>query len=196
MKSLLQFIYEANAVGSKFEKKTADMINQWLKKNNLQKKYDVRRFQSVFEDKKGRDEDYSDILVENIKTGEKFFIECKEADRSNVINMQFDIRESGKLVPVKSVGRTELDEAELETVQPFIDKISGSNEFKNFIDFLNTKNNLISNHIPYDYYFGKIKDCDKILNKLIKKYNSLVRSGGVESDCKEFDVNNIRNSTK
>ena len=44
MKTFLTFLFEANAVGSKFEKKTADMINEWLKKNKLQKHYDVRRF--------------------------------------------------------------------------------------------------------------------------------------------------------
>lgn len=194
MRTFLTFLFEANAVGSKFEKQTADMVNMWLKKNNLQKQYDVRRFQSVFENKKVRDEEYSDILVENLKTGEKFFIECKEADRSNVINMQFDIRESGKLVPVKSAGRKELDETELNDVQPFIDIISNNDEYKTFIDFLNTENNLLDGICPAEYYFKRNKNSD-VLSKLIKQYNALVKHGGVEADCKTFDIKNIRKST-
>lgn len=32
MRTFLTFLFEANAVGSKFEKQTADMVNMWLKK--------------------------------------------------------------------------------------------------------------------------------------------------------------------
>lgn len=111
------------------------------------------------------------------------------------MNMQFDIKKSGKLVPVKSVGRKELNETELNDIQPFIDVISNNDEYKAFIDFLNTENDLLNGICPAEYYFGKNDDCDQTLQKLIKQYNALVKHGGTEADCKTFDQSNIRKST-
>ena len=88
-------IAEANAIGSDFEQKTADMVSKWLVKNNLAKKYSAKRYQRLSEDDGARDEDFSDVVVEERKTGEKFFIECKEFERSNVLNLQFDIKTDG-----------------------------------------------------------------------------------------------------
>ena len=93
--SFMAFIAEANAIGSDFEQKTADMVSKWLVKNNLAKKYSAKRYQRLSEDDGARDEDFSDVVVEERKTGEKFFIECKEFERSNVLNLQFDIKTDG-----------------------------------------------------------------------------------------------------
>jgi hypothetical protein len=90
-----EFLAEANAVGSGFEQKTADMVSKWLAKNNLASKYSAKRFQRLSEDDGSRDEDFSDVVVEERKSGEKFFIECKEFERSNVLNLQFDIKADG-----------------------------------------------------------------------------------------------------
>lgn len=196
MRSFTSFLYEANAVGSAFEKKTAQMVNLWLKKNNLTRLYDVRRFQSVFEKTSGRDEDYSDIVVENLKSGEKFFIECKEVDRSNVMNLQFDIRENGDIVPVRSVGRKNLAETELDLIGPFLSVIRKNPEYRGFIEFLNTRNPLLGNVPPSEYYFDRADDADSLTPRLLEKYNDLVKSGGVEADCKKFDPKNIRPSTR
>lgn len=47
-----------------------------------------------------------------------------------------------------------------------------------------------------DLYFKKQDVDDKFLASLIKQYNKIVKNGNVESDCKEFKADNIRNSTK
>jgi hypothetical protein len=194
MISFQTYLAEANAVGSKFEKKTARMIGDWIKAKGLKRVFDVKRFQTVNES--ARAEDYSDIEVVNVKTGDSFFVECKEADRSNVLNLQFDIREDGTLAPVKSRGRKELDEEDSEAAAPFVKAVQGNGEFKRFVRFLNAGNKRLGGAAPREFYFGKRDDADDYLGRLITDYNRLVKSGKTEADCKPFDKANVRPSTK
>ena len=191
-----EFLAEANAVGSGFEQKTADMVSKWLVKNNLASKYSAKRFQQLSEDDGSRDEDFSDVVVEERKTGSKFFIECKEFERSNVLNLQFDIKADGQLIPVAGKKRTALDEAETERVSGLVKSIKGCGGYSDFIDFLNTRNKFIKNLRPADFWSDtECEDAKRFLPSLISAYNKLVKSGKVEADCKEFDVKKLRDST-
>lgn len=195
MKSFLTFLTEANAVGSKFEQKTADMVNKWLKSKKLNGRFKASRFQSI-EESKARDEDYSDVVVEELETGKKFFIECKEADRSNVMNAKFEIAEDGGLVLQKDGGGEQIEEDEESLESPFVKAVQESEEYAVFRKFMGDGNDYLGSATPADYYFGRKDDADKVLKKLIPAYNKLVKSGKVEADCKPFDAKNLRDSTK
>ena len=123
------FLAEANAVGAGFEEKTADMINEWLKQNGLDRRWTAKRFQKLSEDDGARDEDYSDVVVEERRTGDRFFVECKEYERSNVLNLQFDLKADGSVIPVKGKGRERLDEDEAGLAAGLVDAIRNSGGF-------------------------------------------------------------------
>lgn len=57
---------------------------------------------------------------------------------------------------------------------------------------MTTEQKLLNGTKPIDVYSGK-KEFDP--RKLIPKYNKLVRNGLTEADCKEFDLDVIRDST-
>lgn len=181
-----EFLAEANAVGSDFEQKTAKMINEWLKSNGLSKRFRAKRYQSVNE---SRDEDFSDIVIEDLSTGKSFFVECKNADRTNVLNLKLDISEGGNLFAAgKNANEAERKYSDL------VHNMQECADFRKFWKFMTSGNSLIGGAKPTDYYFGE-KDPDKALPSLIKKYNQLVKDGKTESDCKTFGKK-LRDSTK
>lgn len=57
---------------------------------------------------------------------------------------------------------------------------------------MTTEQKLLNGTKPIDVYSGK-KEFDP--RKLVPKYNKLVRNGLTEADCKEFDLDVIRDST-
>ena len=191
-----RFLAEANAVGAGFEEKTAGMVNSWLGKNGLGREWEARRYQKLSEDEGARDEDYSDVVVESRDGSRKFFIECKEYERSNVLNMQFDIKEDGGISPVKGKKRERLDEAEAGLAEGLVDAIRASDGYRGFLQFLNARNKWLKNLKPAMFWFdNETEDAERVLPGLIKAYNKLVKGGKVEADCKEFDAKKIRPST-
>lgn len=88
MKSFLAFlnenISEANAIGSEFEQQIADNVQVWIEENGLDDIFVAKRYQNITEDDGNRDEDYSDVVVENLKTNEQIFIECKKHVTANI----------------------------------------------------------------------------------------------------------------
>ena len=197
VKSFSRFLSEANAVGAKFEEKVAKSVQDWLKANGLSKKFEACRYQPLSEDNGRRDEDYSDVIVQEIAGDSRFFIECKEFDRSNVLNLRFDIGQDGRAVPVKGKDRTALSETETERVSSLTESIQGSDGFGRFVDFLNSRNRLLKGLKPSEFWFDEdAEDADRFLPALIRAYNKAVRGGKTEADCKEFDEKKLRDSTK
>lgn len=194
--SFMRFLAEANAVGSGFEQKTADSVQAWLEAKGLSKRWKASRYQTLSEDDGARDEDYSDVVVEEKKTGERFFIECKEFERSNVLNLQFDIRSDGSLSPVRGKNREKLSETEEERASPLVSSVAECEGYGDFIAFLNNRNRLLKGLKPADFWDDpETDDAKRFLPSLISKYNGMVKDGKVEADCKEFDGKNLRGST-
>lgn len=200
MISFLQYLNEsralneANAAGSKFERKIADNINKWIKQNKLQNKFKASRFQNITEEEGNRDEDYSDVIVEDLETGNKFFIECKQNGNDNVITTQFDIQEDYSLVPVKDKSREEVDD---EILIQLASDIQQNAEYQKFIQFMQEETDWVRGGLcPADFYFNKQEINDKDLHSMIKSYNKMVKNGEVEADNKPFDGKLIRESTR
>lgn len=194
--SFASFLAESNAAGAGFEQKTADMISEWLAENGLSRKYSAKRYQKLTEENGNRDEDFSDVVVEDRKTGDRFFVECKEFERSNVLNVQFDIKSDGEIFPVKGKKREALDEAETECVSGLVKAVRECEGYAEFIEFLNTRNRFIHGLRPADFWSDPDSaDARRFLPGLVSAYNKLVKAGKVEADCKEFDVKKLRDST-
>ena len=200
MTSFSQFLVEANSVGSKFEQKIARNVNAWIKDNKLQSKFKASRFQKISEtemmseDDGARDEDYSDVVVDDLTTGEQFFIECKKNIKDNIITTQFDISEDYKLVPVKYVNRDPSDDPLDLRLAKDLESTDGFNKFVQFME--STTDVLKWPERPADYYFNRVQASDKTINSLIKLYNEMVDEGKTEADCKKFDGSLIRESTR
>ena len=194
--SFAKYLAEANAAGSGFEQRTADAVGRWLESAGLGRKWSAKRFQRLSEDGGARDEDYSDVVVEERRTGRRFFVECKEYERSNVLNLQFDIGRDGGIRPVKGRGREPLAEAEASAAARLVDAVRSSEGFKEFVAFLNERNRLLKNLRPGDFWEDEgTEDAERLLLGLIKAYNRLVDAGKTEADCKKFDAGEIRGST-
>lgn len=194
MAHFLEFLAEANSAGSKFEQKIASNVNAWLKANSLDDKFSAKRFQSISEEEGNRDEDYSDVVVENLKTGEHFFIECKQNGNDNSVTNMFDITEDFSLVPVKNKARDEEDDPLLWKLAA---DIQATDEYQYFIDFLLEETEWTrGGFCPADYYFSKKDINDDDLHQLMRSYNEEVKNGNVESDNKEFDGKLVRESTR
>lgn len=198
MTSFLEFagilISESNSAGQKFETQIAKNVKKWIHENQLDSKFSASHYQakSSLKEEDGRDEDYSDIVVEMLDDGQKFFIECKEA-KANFVTTQFDINEDGSVVPVVGKNREEArDEASLKLAQA----IQDNDQTQNFIDFLQTRNDMLRGMKPADLYFGKQEVTDGVLKNLMAKYNKFLKTGQAEADCKPFDKDLVREKTR
>ena len=190
------FLLEANSAGSKFEQKIANNINKWLKKNKLDNKFKASRFQSIKEEDGNREEDYSDVVIEDLETKEQFFVECKEKITDNIITTMFDIQDQDDfpLVPVKDKSREEVDD---ELLLQLASDIQNNELYQKFGRFLKEETeNVKGGFSPADFYFNKQEISEPELTSLIKKYNKMVKSGKVEADNKPFDDKLIRESTR
>lgn len=197
MTSFLEFagilLCEANSAGQKFEQKIASNIKGWLQTHNL-KNFRASHYQcktSLKEDD-GRDEDYSDIEIEDTSTGSKFFIECKEK-KANFVTTQFNINEDGTVTPVAGKSRDPLED---EASQKLASLIEESEQFQKFIEFLDTQNPLLGKSKPSQLYFGHEEVTDAVLKQLMAKYNKFLKTGEAEADCKPFDEKLIREKTR
>ena len=206
MISFLQFLNEANAAGSKFEQAVADAVQDWIVKNGLQKKWKASRFQTVTEDEGTRDEDFSDVVVEDLETGEQFFIECKQNGADNIITTMFDIRENDNksetqhrefyLVPVEGKSRDEIQSGADDPRNVLAHDLACNEDFQQFNEFISQPCELLDDACPADFLLDKEDVTDQMLNKLMKAYNKLVDDGKTEADCKKFDGKLIRESTR
>lgn len=93
--------------------------------------------------------------------------------------------------------RFDLDEtcsaaAKEEKYSGIADAVNGSDQFAKFKRFMTTEQKLLDGIRPIDVYSGKSAFDPR---KLVPKYNRLVRNGLTEADCKEFDLDVIRDST-
>ncbi len=93
--------------------------------------------------------------------------------------------------------RFDLDErcnvaAKDEQYAGIADTVNNSEKFGKFRQFMTSGQKLLNNIKPIDVYSGKTKFDPR---KLVPKYNRLVRNGLTEADCKEFDLDVIRDST-
>lgn len=176
MGGFLQFISEQNAIGLAFEKTTAKNINRWLSENGMNSDFRASRF------KPGpgqRSENFPDVYVER-KNGEGFFVECKQYSRANMINARFDLGESCFVT------------AKDEKYSGIADAVNKSDQFGKFRTFMTSGQNALGGARPIDVYLGEKRFDPK---RLIPKYNKMVRNGLTEADCKEFDLDVIREST-
>ena len=201
MTSFLDFagimLCEANSAGQKFEAKIAKNINKWISKNGLDGKFQASHYQAKsFSQKEddGRDEDYSDIEIQMLESGnnEKIFIECKEK-KANFVTTQFDINEDGTVTPVVGKIREETsDEASLKLAE----LIQEDDSFQKFIEFLQLDNDLLGGVKPSELYFGKRDVSDKTISQLMARYNKFLKTGEAEADCKPFDSKLVREKTR
>ena len=203
MTNFLQFLNEANAAGSKFEKEAANAVQAWIDANGLGKKFKATRFQTVNEDDGSRDEDFSDVVVDDLETGEQFFIECKQNASDNIITPMFDIREvdssagrSFYFVPVEGKSRDEISASEDDPRNVLAYELSHTDGFQQFNDFLAEPNELLDGICPADFLLDRDDVTDQLLTRLMKAYNKLVDDGKTEADCKKFDGKLIRESTR
>ena len=97
-----------------------------------------------------------------------------------MINARFDLDESCKVT------------AKDGKYNGIADAVNNSDQFGKFKAFMTTEQKLLNGMKPIDVYSGK-KEFDP--RKLVPKYNKLVRNGLTEADCKEFDLDVIRDST-
>lgn len=195
MYTFRDFLVEANAAGSNFEQKITRNVKAWLKANGLSNKFSASRYQQVTESKNGaRDEDYSDIIVENLKTGNIFFIECKQKITDNIVTTMFDINKDFTLSHVIGRDREKTDD---ELLLKLSEDMQSTKKYQMFVDFLQQPSEKLSGSItPADLYFGNADVNDKDLTKLISEYNKIVDDGLTEADCKKFDTHMIRESTR
>ena len=206
MMTFKQFLSEANTAGSKFEQEVADAIQAWIDANGLGKKFKASRFQTVDEDDGSRDEDFSDVVVDDLETGEQFFIECKQNASDNIITTMFDIREVGNdpesqfryfyLVPVEGKSRDAVPSGSDDPRNALAHDLVCNEDFQQFNDFLAEPNELLDGICPADFLLDKDDVTDQLLTRLMKAYNKLVDEGKTEADCKKFDGKLIRESTR
>lgn len=134
MYTFKDFLAEANAAGSKFEQKIARNVKAWLKANGLSSKFSASRYQQVTESKTGaRDEDYSDIIVEDLENGSTFFIECKQKITDNIVTTMFDINEDFTLSQVIGRDREKTDD---ELLLRLSEDMQSTKKYQMFADFL------------------------------------------------------------
>lgn len=194
--SFMSFLAEANRRGSAFEERVAGMVQRWLSANGLSRRWKAYRYQSLREDGGRRDEDFSDVAVEELGPGERFFVECKEFEAANVLNVRFDIGSDGSLFPVRGIGRERLEGEDAEAMAPLTAAIRWSDGFREFVGFLNRRTQLLRNLRPADFWDDpETDDAKRFVGPLVSKYNKVVRSGEAPADCKEFDAGNLREST-
>lgn len=194
--SFMDFVAEANRRGSAFERRVASMVQKWLASNGLSRKWKAYRYQTLKEDDGARAEDYSDVAVEDLRTGERFFVECKEFEAANVLNVRFDVGSDGSLSPVRGAGRERLAGEDAEALAPLTSAILESDGFRSFVEFLNARTPLLRNLRPAAFWDdAETDDAARFVGPLIRKYNKEVKSGGVQADCKQFDGDNLRKST-
>lgn len=193
MISFQDFLLEANKAGSKFEIAVAQNVKHWLHVSNLDNEFQAERYQNASDDLEGRSEDYSDIIVHNLNDGTSFFIECKQAVKTNIVTTQFDINDDFSLTPVSGKSRTPLED---DISNRLAHDIQRSDEYLKFVKFLTTPNKFLNGNCPSSYYFNEIDVTDGQLGKAINKYNHLVDDGLVEADCKKFDLGTIRETTR
>lgn len=200
MTSFLEFagilLCESNTAGQKFEQRIAKNVKKWISANNLEKKFKAQHYQAseTLKEDDGRAEDYSDIVVENLETTEKIFIECKEK-KANFVTTQFNINKDGTVTPVAGKNRDKLveDNANLELAN----MIQEDEGFQNFIEFLWLDNDLLDGLKPAQLYYNDQDVSDKVLNQLMNKYNKFLKtSTEVEADCKPFDSKLVREKTR
>lgn len=194
--SFMSFLAEANRRGSAFEERVAGMVQKWLSANGLSRKWKAYRYQTLREDDGKRDEDFSDVAVEELGAGERFFVECKEFEAANAINVRFDIGSDGGLFPVRGTGRERLAGSEAAAAEQLTAAVRESPGFSEFVEFLNRRTPLLRNLRPADFWDDpETDDAKRFVGPLVSKYNKVVRSGGAQADCKEFDAGSLREST-
>lgn len=191
--SFLSYLKESNSAGSAFEIQIAKCVKRWIKSNKLTDKFEAKRYQTVEEEETGRDEDFSDVVVIDKQSNEQFFIECKQAVKTNIVTTQFDISEDFIAYPVYG---TERDLVEDNITLKLADDINNNEQFKQFISFLQTENDHLNGKPPSYYFFNKEEVTDQLLHKLMKQYNKLVDDEQVEADCKKFDLTLVRDTTR
>lgn len=199
MTTFFEYLAESNSAGSEFEKLITKNVNEWLKSNDLSRKFKASHFQGgqsrkmiETEDLGGRSEDYSDIMIRHQDSGEVFFIECKEA-KANFVTIQFDFKEDGKVVPVFGKSREQLED---EVASRLAERIEENEGYQEFTEFLNSPCKLINDNTPGDYWFNRKDADDQTIRSLMTKYNRFLKSGKAESDCKPFDSKLVRESTR
>ena len=134
MISFKTFLFEANSAGSQFEQKIADNIQDWIEKNGLDKNFEASRYQTITENDGNRDEDFSDIVVTNLQTKEKFFIECKNGIKDNCVTTQFDIMSIDySLIPVSGKNREKIED---DLMNRLASDIQTSEEYQKFCEFM------------------------------------------------------------
>lgn len=192
----IDFIFEANSAGSSFEVRVAQAINDWIKSQKLSDKFKACRYQTLSEDDGNRDEDFSDVVVTNLKTDSQFFVECKQSSKDNCVTTQFDISEDDfSVIPVRGRDRTAVPDGSV--MYNLAADISENAEYQAFIDFLRSPiSTLKTSHCPADLYFNHYDISDNDLMHLIDEYNELVKNDDVESDNKPFKKTLIRESTR
>lgn len=187
--SFKDFLLEANAHGSNFEQQIADNVNKWLKRHRLADKLKCRRYQTVTEAVGSRDEDYSDVEIVDIDTGERNFIECKDGEKSNIVQIMFDIAEDFSLVPVEGKSRTPIEDSKV--IAKIGKALESCPDYAEFIDFLQTPSNLIPGSIqPAQFLFNKVDVNERDLSKLKRLYNAKITDGKTQKNNNLIDVIN------
>lgn len=201
MKCFLEFlnenVNEANAFGSEFEQNIANNIQSWIEANGLDEIFSVERYQSISEDDGKRDEDYSDIVVENLKTSEQIFVECKEHATSNISQLMVDFKLSDariKPIIVKGIHRQKADGKIYRIFEEYLSKNNGLKEFTSFLDSSIAVAG--KKFVPKDLYFEQKLCTDDELVLLINAYNSLVDAGNFYANNKKFNLDVVRDSTR
>lgn len=187
--SFKDFLLEANAHGSQFEQLIADNVNKWLKMNRLADKLKCRRYQSVTESSGSRDEDYSDVEIVDIDTGERNFIECKDGVKSNIVQIMFDIAENFSLVPVEGMSRTPIKDSKV--IAKIGKDLESNSDYGEFVDFLQTPSKLIPGDIqPAQFLFNKVDVNERDLSKLKRLYNAKITGGKTQKNNGMIDAIN------
>ena len=194
MISFKHYLNEANSAGSKFELTVARSVKQWIHASNLDSIFHAERYQTIKEDEQsGRSEDYSDIIVENIQDGSTFFIECKQAIKTNIVTTQFDIDHRFNLIPVSGKSRIPIQNSlSLQLAQDLM----STDGYAKFVQFLIKPTSLLDGKCPAQFYFNQSEATDQQLSKAMKQYNKMVDNEQVEADCKKFDLDVIRETTR
>lgn len=196
--SYTNYLLESNQAGQKLEAKIAKNVQKWLEEGGLAGKFKASHYQSSksLKEDDGRDEDYSDVLVQSLEDpGQKIFIECKEA-KANFVTLQFDINEDGTITPVAGKARRELDASEDSPARRLASLIQESEQFQSFLEFLEAGNDFLRGCKPKDFWFSKKQVDDGILSDLMARYNKFLKTGWAEADCKPFDKKLVREKTR
>ena len=196
--SYTNYLLESNQAGKKLEAKIAKNVQKWLEESNLDHKFKASHYQSskCLKEDDGRDEDYSDVLVQSLEDpNKKIFIECKEA-KANFVTLQFDINEDGTVTPVAGKDRRAIDDAKDNPARRLASLIQENEQFQRFIEFLELDNKLLRGARPKDFWFQAKQVDDGVLSSLMTAYNKFLKSGHAEADCKPFDKTLVREKTR